>query len=130
MENNLQLKQVTISSIEIAEMLEIRHSDLLRKINRYFKILLNAKLRSVDYFIEDSYKDDSGKTNKCYQFTKLGCDFIANKFTDEKGIILTAKYVRRFNEMAEYIKTQNQSQSLIEYDNKIQHVEQGIEKLE
>ena len=35
----------------------------------------------------------------CYEVTKIGCDFLANKFTGEKGILFTAKYVKRFNEM-------------------------------
>lgn len=89
----------TIDSREIAEMIDIRHSDLLRKIDNYNKIILNAKLRSVDYFQEGSYIDDSGKTNKCYLLTKMGCEFVANKFTGEKGVIFTAKYVKRFNDM-------------------------------
>lgn len=142
MNNSLQVKQITISSIEVAEMLGISHSNLLKKLDGTKKpdgtikqvgiipILNQVNFHSVDYFIPDTYKDAKGEERPCYQFTKLGCDFIANKFTGEKGILFTAKYVKRFNEMAEYIKTQNQSQSLIEYDNKIQHVEQRIEKLE
>lgn len=118
---NLQVKQVTISSIEVAEMLGIKHHTLLEKLEGTKKpdgtvkqvgiipVLTNQNFLVSDYFIEDSYKDDSGKTNKCYQFTKLGCDFIANKFTGEKGIIFTAKYVKRFHEMAEYIKEKSVS---------------------
>lgn len=48
--------------------------------------------------------DASGKENKCYLVTKLGCDFLANKFTGEKGILFTAKYVKRFDEMEQAIK--------------------------
>lgn len=36
--------------------------------------------------------------------TKLGCDFLANKFTGEKGILFTARYVKRFHEMEEALK--------------------------
>ncbi len=93
----------TIDSREVAEMLEMRHADILRKVDQYVEVLLNAKLRSVDYFIEATYKDKSGKTNKSYLFTKMGCEFIANKFTGEKGILFTAKYVKRFNEMQQVI---------------------------
>lgn len=93
----------TIDSREVAEMLEMRHADILRKVDQYVEVLLNAKLRSVDYFIETTYKDKSGKTNKSYLFTKMGCEFIANKFTGEKGILFTAKYVKRFNEMQQVI---------------------------
>ena len=52
-----------------------------------------------DYFILSSYKDASGKENKCYFVTKLRCGFLANKFTGEKGVLFTAKYVKRFDEM-------------------------------
>lgn len=103
---NLQIKNTevqTIDSREVAEMLEMRHADILRKVDQYVEVLLNAKLRSVDYFIESTYKDNSGKTNKSYLFTKMGCEFIANKFTGEKGILFTAKYVKRFNEMQQVI---------------------------
>jgi hypothetical protein len=52
-----------------------------------------------DYFTESTYRDDSGKENKCYLVTKLGCDFLANKFTGEKGTLFTARYVKRFHDM-------------------------------
>ena len=93
----------TINSREVAEMVSMRHTDLMRKINGYIEILLNAKLRSVDFFIEDSYKDASGKENKCYQLTRKGCDMVANKLTGEKGVLFTAVYVTRFEEMEKEI---------------------------
>lgn len=93
----------TINSREVAEMVSMRHTDLMRKINGYVEILLNAKLRSVDFFIEDSYKDASGKENKCYQLTRKGCDMVANKLTGEKGVLFTAAYVTRFEEMEKEI---------------------------
>lgn len=89
----------TITTVEIAEMMEISHKEILRKIEGandrkgYFQILTENHLVPSDYFILSSYKDGSGKENKCYEVTKLGCDFLANKFTGEKGIIFTAKYV-------------------------------------
>lgn len=91
--------QRTINSREVAEMVSMRHTDLMTKINGYVEILLNAKLRSVDFFIEDSYKDASGKENKYYQLTRKGCDMVANKLTGEKGVLFTAAYVTRFEEM-------------------------------
>lgn len=53
-----------------------------------------------EYFIKISYKTEgNNKTYKSYLFTKKGCEFIANKFTGEKGILFTAKYVEKFNKM-------------------------------
>jgi len=50
------------------------------------------------------YKDASGKENKCYEVTRIGCDFLANKSTGEKGVLFTARYVKRFNEMENQTK--------------------------
>lgn len=86
-------------------MLGIKHWEVLRKLNGTDKtkgiipVLTDNKIVVSDYFIESNYKDPSGKENRCYLFTKMGCEFIANKFTGEKGILFTAKYVKRFNEM-------------------------------
>lgn len=101
--NNNNIK--TIDSREIAEMLGIKHWEVLRKLDGTDKtkgiipVLNDNKIVVVDYFIESSYKDKKGEVRKCYLFTKMGCEFIANKFTGEKGILFTVKYVKRFNEM-------------------------------
>lgn len=101
--NNNNIK--TIDSREIAEMLGIKHWEVLRKLDGTDKtkgiipVLNDNKIVVVNYFIESSYKDKKGEVRKCYLFTKMGCEFIANKFTGEKGILFTAKYVKRFNEM-------------------------------
>lgn len=99
------LTRTTITTLEVAEMMEISHNDILRKLDGrkdrkgYVQILTESQMAVSDYFIPSSYHDTSGKENKCYEVTKLGCDFLANKFTGEKGIIFTAKYVKRFHEM-------------------------------
>lgn len=105
-----ELTKTTISTLEIAEMMEISHNDILRKIDGrkdrkgYVQILTESQMAVSDYFIPSSYHDVSGKENKCYEVTKLGCDFLANKFTGEKGIIFTAKYVKRFHDMEKIMK--------------------------
>lgn len=103
---NLEKK---ITSVEVAEMMEVKHYQILEKLEGtktmkgIIPTLTNHKIMVSDYFQEDTYKDGSGKENKCYLFTKLGCDYIANKFTGEKGILFTAKYVKKFREMEEKI---------------------------
>lgn len=110
-------KVQTITTLEIAEMMETEHWKILRKldgqekegkhIKGYVEILTDNYVVVSDYFIESTYKDASGKENRCYNVTKLGCDFLANKFTGEKGVLFTAKYVKRFNEMENRIKEEN-----------------------
>ena len=80
-----------IDSREVAEMMEIGHWEVLRKLKGIIKTLTDNKIVVSKYFIESSYKDISGKRNLCYQLTKMGCEFIANKFNGEKGILFTAK---------------------------------------
>lgn len=104
------LRKTTITTLEVAEMMETEHSKIIRKLEGskdrkgFIQILTEAQMGVSDYFIPTTYRDASGKENKCYQVTKLGCDFLANKSTGEKGVIFTARYVRRFYEMEHQIK--------------------------
>lgn len=91
--------QLVTDSRDVAEMIGKRHSDLLRSIDNYVQILLNAKLRSVDFFIPHNYQDCTGRTLPSYLLTRKGCDMVANKMTGEKGVLFTAAYVTRFEEM-------------------------------
>lgn len=101
--NNLRITELNgksvIDSREVAEMIEMRHTDLLRKVTKYEDILTDAKLRSLDFFVPNEYRDTKGETRKCYLLTKMGCEMVANKLTGEKGVIFTAKYVEAFNAM-------------------------------
>lgn len=107
----------TITTLEIAEMMETEHWKILRKldgqekegkhIKGYVEILGDNEIVVTDYFIKSSYKTEQNKEMPCYEVTKLGCDFLANKFTGEKGVLFTARYVKRFEEMESYIKEEN-----------------------
>lgn len=100
----------TIDSREVAKMIEMPHSKLLRKLEGdkerkgYVQILNETQMGVVDYFIKSTYQDNKGEERPCYLFTKLGCDFIAHKFTGEKGVIFTARYVKKFQEMEQQLK--------------------------
>ena len=104
------LRKATITTLEVAEMMEVPHGDLLKKIEGrkdrkgYVQIMTEGQMSVSDFFIPSSYKDASGKENKCYEVTRLGCDFLANKSTGEKGVIFTARYVKRFQEMENQVK--------------------------
>lgn len=121
---NLQVLEMekeakVLDSREVAEMGGITHSDLLKKLEGttksdgsvkqigIIKCLDKGNFPLGEYFIESSYVDKNNQSRKCYLFTKLGCEFIANKFTGEKGILFTAKYVKRFNDMEKSIKQNN-----------------------
>lgn len=128
-------KALTIDSREVAEMMDTSHDQIIRKLEGakdrkgIIEVLTDNQMVVSNYFIESSYKDGSGKQNKCYLCTKMGCEFLANKFTGKKGIIFTAKYVDKFNKMEKAIKTQipqtyeemiiMQAQSMMEFKKEV-----------
>ena len=100
MSENLTTKEIaTINSKEVAEMMETRHSDLMRKIDKINKDFTERKIALSDYWLESSYVDKKGEERKCYEVTKMGCEFLAHKSTGTKGNIFTARYMQKFNEM-------------------------------
>ena len=83
--NNLEVKLnestvKTIPSYEVAEMMNKPHWEVLRMLEGYeppkgsksrkvvgiIPTLNDNNVVVVDYFIESTYKDASGKQNKCY----------------------------------------------------------------
>ncbi|HBF1292147.1 TPA: phage antirepressor KilAC domain-containing protein [Clostridioides difficile] len=102
-----QNNQFLVESREVAELIEKKHDNLLRDIRGYKKILEDSSnLKSQDFFIESTYINTQNKIQPCYLLTKKGCDMVANKMTGEKGIIFTAIYVTKFEEMERELKEQ------------------------
>ena len=85
-----------------------------------------------EYFIESTYQDKSGKSNKCYECTKLGCDMLANKMTGEKGILFTARYVKKFNEMIEnpFAGISTELRAILMLDKKQQELDKRVTGIE
>ncbi|WP_455794665.1 Rha family transcriptional regulator [Clostridium butyricum] len=100
---NKQLEN-KLSSREVAEMMEVRHKNLLQKIDGINQDLLGSKVSSVKYWVESTYKDLSGKPNREFQITKRGCEFLAHKTTGTKGNLFTDKYMDRFEQMENVIQ--------------------------
>ena len=104
--NEIINKQQTISSMEVAEMIEKEHKNLVRDIRRYSKQMRSAqeigdklKIEPTDFWIESNYIDGQNRNKPCYLITKKGCEFIAHKSTGSKGTVFTARYINRFHEM-------------------------------
>ena len=100
----------TIDSREVAEMLGKEHKQVLeyikgsKKVTGIIPTLESRGLHSSKYFIESQYESGRNKKkNPCYLVTKMGCELLANKQKGEKGILFSAKYVERFNEMEKEI---------------------------
>ena len=111
MNNELQLtnntNMETIPSYEVAEMMEKEHRDVIAMIEGNEKrgivgikpvLEQTAELHIADYFIESEY-NDRGRTLKCYECTKMGCELLATRLNGTKGILFASKYVSKFNQM-------------------------------
>lgn len=91
-----------IDSREIAEIIDKDHKNLLRDIRGYIEIMENngkLKVEPSDFFLETTYKSIQNKDMPCYLVSKRGAELISNKLIGEKGILFTALYVQKFNEM-------------------------------
>lgn len=100
---NKQLENKILSR-EVAQMMEIAHGDLLKKIDKINEDLKKEKIPCSKYWAESSYKQTNGKENREFQITKRGCEFLAHKTTGTKGNLFTDKYMDRFAMMEKVIK--------------------------
>jgi Rha family phage regulatory protein len=92
--------QLYADSREVAEMIDKNHAHLLRDIKGYIEIIdPNPNLDSASFFIPSTYIDSQNQVRPCCLLTRKGCDMVANKMTGEKGILFTATYVTKFEEM-------------------------------
>ena len=101
--NEIILKQ-TLDSREVAEMMDTRHDNLIKKIDNINKDLTDLNFKVSEYWIEKTYKDASGKENRGLEITRKGCEFLANKTTGKKGNVFTYKYIERFHAMEEQLQ--------------------------
>lgn len=102
--NEVVVVNFSLSSIEVAEMMEKDHSNLMRDIKKYNGYLSQVKIESADFWQDSTYKDAQKKERPCYIITKKGCEFLAHKTTGAKGTAFTARYINRFHEMEDAIR--------------------------
>lgn len=94
-----ELVGTVITSLEVAQMVDKKHYDLLKDIRKYIGQLDEGKIPSVDFFTDSNYMSDQNRVLPCFLVTKKGCEFIAHKLTGQKGTEFTARYINRFHEM-------------------------------
>lgn len=95
--------ELVTDSREVAKMIGKPHDQLMRSIRTYIDYMDSAKMQSANFFIPYTYKNSQNKEMPCYLLTRKGCDMVANKMTGEKGVLFTAMYVTRFEEMEQIL---------------------------
>lgn len=114
-----------LDSREIAEMMEIEHSNLIKKIDGINEDFRKVKIDFSKYWKESSYQVVGQTRNyRCFLITKRGCEFLAHKTTGTKGNLFTDKYMDRFEEMEEHLK----NEQLLLANNKIKELKETVEE--
>lgn len=125
-----------IRSREVADMMEVEHSDLLKKINGINEDFREGKVAFSKYWTESTYKvEGNNKNYKEFKLTKRGCDFLANKTIGTKGNLFTDKYMDKFELMENKIKNplpqlSKELQSIIMLDQRTTETNARIDSLE
>lgn len=91
----------TITSMEVATMIGKEHSQLLKDIRKYITQLGKVNFDFSDFFIESTYISEQNKELPCFNVTRKGCEFIANKLTGQKCTEFAVRYVAKFYELEE-----------------------------
>ena len=104
------LVKTTLTSMEVAQMVEKEYKQILKDIRRYTQQLNEGKISPVEFFTGSTYIDGKGESRPCYLVTKKGCEFIAHKLTGQKGTEFTARYINRFHEMEDELTIINPSE--------------------
>lgn len=92
----------TISSLQVAKMIDKKHYQLLKDIRRYINQIEKSNLNSfnhskvTNYFIETNFTDTNGKEQTYYNITRSGCDYIANRLMDQKKAF---RFKTRYNDI-------------------------------
>jgi len=106
--NNLQIIKhnniLMVDSRDVTEMVDKPHDQLMRSIRTYIEYMESAKMQTADFFVPSTYLDTQNQERPCYLLTRKGCDMVANKMTGEKGVLFTATYVTKFEEMENSLK--------------------------
>lgn len=97
-----------ISSRKVADMMDVEHPKLLRKIDGLNEVFRKSKIGFSKYWIESEYKVEGQKRSyREFEVSKKGCEFLAHKTEGEKGILFTDRYMEAFEEMKDYIENKN-----------------------
>ncbi len=129
-----------LSSREVADMMEMGHPELLRKIEGINKDFRESKIAFSKYWEETSYRVEGQKREyREFLITKRGCEFLAHKTTGTKGNLFTDRYMDKFAEMENYIQEeakpkklsaleqlQLQNQAILEVNEKVDKIQNDM----
>ena len=105
--NGEQISEPMTDSFILAEHFNKRHDNVLRAIEN-----LECSKEFANRNFEVCYKNNdlqNGKPQKYYRMTKDGFSFVAMGFTGKQAAQFKESYINAFNEMSNFINSQNLS---------------------
>lgn len=115
-------QSVITTSILVAEKFERNHRDILRAIK---KLDCSPDFTKRNFTLSE-YEDVTGRKLPMYQMTKDGFIFLVMGFTGSKAAKFKEDYINAFNEMHEYINSE-QKQLYKEYVDALEQFEKFSE---
>lgn len=95
-----------VDSLFVADFFEKQHKHVLRDIAKITQPTSGLSEEFIkSNFKEDKYKDVTGRKLPCYQMTRDGFTMLVMGYTGTKAMRFKELYIKRFNEMGEFIKT-------------------------
>lgn len=117
-------RQAVTTSLQVAEVFNKQHKHVIEAINNKISSAENSAQYKL-MFVEGTYRDSSGKTNKMYYMNRDGFTFIAFGFTGAKADQFKLKYINAFNQM----EKQLQQQKPLSLPEQIQLIAKGYDGL-
>lgn len=96
-------QQAVTDSLKVADAFNKKHKNVMQSIDNKIHSAENpAQFKKM--FVEATYQDASGKSNRMYYMNRDGFTFIAMGFTGRKADDFKLKYIQAFNEMEKQIR--------------------------
>lgn len=124
----------TLTSLEVAEMVDRQHKDVMRDIRTIIEHLGGERKIALSYFIESSYMNSQNREMPCFNLTKKGCELYSTRMTGEKGTQFAVSYIERFNQMENHIKEESKAvpsleialQAALEHEREIKSIKSDV----
>ncbi|MGH1586420.1 Rha family transcriptional regulator [Lactiplantibacillus plantarum] len=93
-------QQAVTSSLQVAEVFEKNHRDVLKAITNLKKDVRNF----AQMFSETNIPDSYGRNRRAFYMNRDGFTLLAMGFTGDKALKFKLKYIEAFNSMEEQVK--------------------------
>jgi Rha family phage regulatory protein len=100
-----------VDSVTVADELGKRHGDVMRDIKELTnKLMSNHETKKIaeSNFAPGTYKDKNNQERPMYLMTKEGFENLVFTYNGTRMVIAKAKFIRKFHEMEEKLKEQQQ----------------------